>query len=315
VSVGLVAVDGTLIAGNASQAATRTHQAICEEVDRILGEAAAVDAGEDEQFGNERGDELPVGLRDRRSRLERLRRCREELEAEQAQLQADHEANLRWRADWEAEHGRKLGGRKPTPPDPDALATRTINTTDPDSRRMRRAGARSVQGYNAQIVTNTEQVILAANITQAANDSSQLGPMIGQASDELAHASVDRPIGTVLADGGYWNAPQISEIRSGGTDVLVPIKARNRTAPRTLGPRQGPEAERIDKILDTPAGQALYRRRQQIVEPVFANTKFLRRIDRFQRRGINACQAEWKLIAATHNLLKLWRATRPALAG
>jgi len=95
--------------------------------------------------------------------------------------------------------------------------------------------------------------------------------------------------------------------------VLVPIKARNRTAPRTLGPRQGPEAERIDKILDTPAGQALYRRRQQIVEPVFANTKFLRGIDRFQRRGINACRAEWKLIAATHNLLKLWRATRPAL--
>ena len=61
-------------------------------------------------------------------------------------------------------------------------------------------------------------------------------------------------------------------------------------------------------MLSTPEGQALYRRRQQIVEPVFANTKFIRRIDRFQRRGLAACQAEWKLIAATHNLLKLWRA-------
>jgi len=166
-------------------------------------EPRAPDASEDEQFGNERGDELPVGLRDRRSRIERLRRCREQLEAEQAQLQADHEANLRWRAEWEAEHGRKLGGRKPTPPDPDALAKRTINTTDPDSRKMRRAGGRSVQGFNAQIVTNTEQVILAANITQAANDSSQLAPMIAQAIDELAHVCVDQPIGTVLADGGY----------------------------------------------------------------------------------------------------------------
>jgi Transposase DDE domain len=52
-----------------------------------------------------------------------------------------------------------------------------------------------------------------------------------------------------------------------------------------------------------------------MVEPVFANIKYLRRIDRFQRRGLGACRAEWKLIAATHNLLKLWRATQsPAAA-
>ncbi len=71
----------------------------------------------------------------------------------------------------------------------------------------------------------------------------------------------------------------------------------------------------MEAILDTPEGQARYRRRQQIVEPAFANIKYLRRADRFQRRGLRACQAEWKLIAATHNLLKLWRATRiPAAA-
>ena len=111
----------------------------------------------------------------------------------------------------------------------------------------------------------------------------------------------------MLADGGYWNSPQISEVRSQGIDVLVPIENRRRTAPRTLSARQGPEAERIEAVLSTPQGQALYRRRQQIVEPVFANTKFIRRADRFQRRGLRACRAEWKLIAATHNLLKLWR--------
>jgi hypothetical protein len=72
--------------------------------------------------------------------------------------------------------------------------------------------------------------------------------------------------------------------------------------------KQGPEADRMEAILATPEGQALYRRRQQIVEPVFANTKFIRRADRFQRRGLTACRAEWRLIAATHNLLKLWRA-------
>ena len=63
-------------------------------------------------------------------------------------------------------------------------------------------------------------------------------------------------------------------------------------------------------MLSRPEGQLLYRRRQQIVEPVFAQTKYIRRTDRFLRRGLTACQAEWQLIAATHNLLKLWRASR-----
>lgn len=45
-----------------------------------------------------------------------------------------------------------------------------------------------------------------------------------------------------------------------------------------------------------------------MIEPVLANTKFNRRITRFHRRGLTACRAEWRLIAATHNLLKLYRA-------
>jgi hypothetical protein len=42
-------------------------------------------------------------------------------------------ANLAWRAEWEAEHGRKLGGRNPTPPDPEALGKRKLNISDPDT--------------------------------------------------------------------------------------------------------------------------------------------------------------------------------------
>jgi transposase len=305
VSVGTVALDGTLIAGNASRAATRTHAAIREEVERILGEAAAADAAEDAEHGDARGDELPQGLVDRRSRIERLQRCREQLEAEQAQAQAAYEENLRWRAEWEAEHGRKLGGRKPTPPDPDALAARKVNTTDPDTRLLARRGRTPVQGYNAQALASPEQVILAAEITQQSNDSGQLEPMVTAAVEELQRAGIEEPLNVVLADGGYWNSGQITNLRSQGMQPIVPTKAATRTQPRTLSPRQGPEAKRIEQLLHTPAGAALYRRRQQLIEPVFANTKVLRRIDRFQRRGLAACKAEWKLIAATHNLLKL----------
>ncbi len=112
----------------------------------------------------------------------------------------------------------------------------------------------------------------------------------------------------MLADGGYWNSRAITNVREQGIDVLIPTRDRRRTRPRKLSPRQGDEAQRIEAVLLQPEGQALYRRRQQIVEPVFAQTKCIRRSDRFLRRGLAACQAEWQLIAATHNLLKLWRA-------
>ena len=69
------------------------------------------------------------------------------------------------------------------------------------------------------------------------------------------------------------------------------------------------------RVLATELGGALYRKRKVMIEPVFANTKFNRRIDRFQRRGRSACRSEWRLITATHNLLKLFRhQTAPAAA-
>ena len=308
VSVGVVALDGSLLAGNASPGATRSYASIRAEVERMLSEAAEADAGDDARLGEVRGDELPAELVDARSRRERLRRCKEQLEQAQADEEAAYQANLAWRASWEAEHGRRLAGRKPTPPDPAALAERRINTTDPDTQLMKRAGGKSVQGYNAQVVASPEQVIIAAQVTQSHNDADQLEPMVAHAAETLREAGITEPIGTVLADGGYWNSPAISEVRRQGTDVLVPTQDRRRTLPRKLSPRQGQEAQRIEEVLSTPEGGALYRRRQQIVEPVFAHTKVIRRSDRFLRRGLAPCQAEWRLIAATHNLLKLWRA-------
>lgn len=308
VSVGVVALDGTAIGADASREATRTHESISHEVQRMLDEAAAVDAQEDEQDGEARGDELPAELVDRRSRLERLRRCRDELEAEQAQAQAAYQENLRWRAEWEAEHGRKLGGRKPFPPDPDRLKKRTINTTDPDSRIIACEKRQPVQGYNAQAVANEKQIILAADITQQSNDSGQLAPMIRQAVETLAAAGCQEQIDTVLADGGYWNNAHITALGTDGMQVVVPTRSATRIKARKLSPKQGPEAERIDRLLETSEGKALYTRRQHTIETVFANTKFNRGIRRFHRRGLAACQAEWRLIAATHNLLKLHRA-------
>jgi len=75
----------------------------------------------------------------------------------------------------------------------------------------------------------------------------------------------------------------------------------------------------MERKLLTKRGQALYRMRGQTVEPVFGQIKDPRAIQRFMRRGLGACQSEWRLIAATHNLLKLFRHTggppsRPPMA-
>jgi hypothetical protein len=117
----------------------------------------------------------------------------------------------------------------------------------------------------------------------------------------------------VLADAGYWHHDQIDAIAGRGIQVLIPPDAGKRR-----GARPGWEGGRyafMRSVLETDPGRTLYGKRQVMIEPVFANTKFNRRIDRFLRRGRAACRSEWRLITATHNLLKLHsHRTAPARA-
>jgi hypothetical protein len=57
--------------------------------------------------------------------------------------------------------------------------------------------------------------------------------------------------------------------------------------------------------LSTERGRKLYALRKITVEPVYGQIKYNRRVDQFMRRGRAAAQSEWRLVAATHNLLKL----------
>jgi transposase len=305
VRVGKVAVDGTKLYANAGIGANRTYPAIREEVERILGEAAAVDAAEDERFGQARGDELPAELADPVSRRARLDRARRELEGEQAARLAAHEARMAAREEHRRQTGRNPTGRPPKPPDPAGLESAKRNITDPDSRIMSARGAH-VQAYNAQAIVGEGRVILAAGITNSPNDSNQLVPMIEAARENLAAIDHEEPITCVLADGGYWNHDAITTVRQTKTTVVIPTHDPHRKD-RKRPARQGPEADRINKILATAAGRRLYRRRAALVEPVFAHTKHTRAITRFARRGITAVSHEWQFIAATHNLLKLFR--------
>ena len=308
-SVGTVAVDGTKLPANAALGANRAYRAIRAEVERMLAEGAAIDAAEDELYGDARGDELPPELADPVSRRARLEQIKRELETEDAARRAAFEQTERERAEHRERTGSNPQGRPPKVPDPDSLAKAVRNTTDPDSRMMRHRGM-AIQGYNGQVVANEYQVILAARLTNEATDQRQLGPMLDAAHVSLARAGIDAPIGTLLADRGYFNRDAITTARAAGIDVLIAPRTANPDAARPRVLRDGPIAAQMRAALATPEGKRLYRRRQVIVEPVFARTKHHRGITRLLRRGITACQAEWQLIATSHNLLKLYSAAQ-----
>lgn len=189
VRVGTVAVDGTKVKANASLSANRTQEHLEKEARRMLAEAQARDEEEDRRYGEQRGDELPEELRDPRSRWARLQACRERLTREAEEERRAHEVRLSQRRLEEEATGRKKRGRKPQAPGEEEQAARKANVTDPESRTMKTPSG-YVQRYNAQAAVTQEQIIVAAEVTQEANDVHQVHPMLLAVSQELEGAKV-----------------------------------------------------------------------------------------------------------------------------
>jgi transposase len=304
-----IALDSTRLHANASGQANLDYERIARE---IIAEGIATDAAEDELYGDRRGDELPPELADPVTRRQRLRAAKAELEAEwEAERQA-RQAMLDRRAEHEARTGRKPRGRPPVKRDLSGDPPGRVNLTDRDSRPVKTPRG-YIQGYSAQAVATAEQIIIAADVTSGSADQGLLAPMICAAREQLKTVGIKDRVEVALADAGYWDGEDIQALMGDGIAALVPPDAHSRKAPNPK--RRGGLYDHMRRILDRDDGRALYRRRQAIIEPIFGQTKFNRRADRFRRRGLNACKAEWALITATHNMLKLWRAkTAPASA-
>jgi len=315
VKVGVVALDGTKIKANAALASNRTVETIATEVSRMLTEAQVTDAAEDRQYGQERcGDELPEGLRDRKSRLARLQVCQERLTQEAATATAQQQAKIETRQAEEAATGQKKRGRKPKAPEPAADRDAKANVTDPDSRIMK-TQAGYVQGYNAQAVVTKDQIIVAAEVTQEENDIKQLYPMLERAQANLKAIAYPHAVGTALADAGYCSEANLLAADPAGPELLMATNKdwkqrkalREQPPPRGRAPKGLTARDRMERMLLTKRGRRLYKKRGQTVEPVFGQIKSARGCDGCMRRGTAACDSEWKLLCATHNLLKLWR--------
>jgi hypothetical protein len=313
VRVGTVALDGTKLAGNAADKANRTLDKIEREVAEILRQAVETDQHENRLFGDARGDELPEALASRADRLARLGQAKALLEAEAAERQQRYEQRVAAAAAAAKAKGRAPRQLKPRPRDEAPNPKATANTTDPDSRFLRtRKGA--VQGYNAQAVTTEHQLVVAAELTQDANDLQQLDPMLKAIAATLAAAGIEERPEALLADSGYWSIANLTEIPDAPELLIPPAKHARQGKPRKDGKpsesKSDPLRAAMTAKLKSEAGKARYAKRKETVEPVFGQIKDVRGARRLLRRGLAACDAEWKLLCGTHNLLKLWRHTR-----
>lgn len=326
VKLGHVAVDGTKVRANASKHKAMSYQRLGEaeqrlarEVAELLERAAQVDAAEDAQYGKGcRGDELPAELQRRESRLRRIREAKAALERRaQEQAAADAAAAQRKLAERErrqAETGKKRGGKPPQVPDPAQAVPAPgaqYNFSDPQSRIMVEGSTKSfAQCYNAQVAVDGEhQIIVAAAVTQQANDKHQLVPMLEQVDQNLGRLPAQ-----VSADAGYFSEANVSHPDLGAVELYVaPERHRHDQAPRlpTGDPEQLSPADRMRRKLADPAGRAVYAKRKAIVEPVFGQIKQARGMRQFSFRGLAKVQAEWSLVCLTHNLLKIFRSGRP----
>src|SRR5262249_59551568 len=142
-------------------------------------------------------------------RLAKIRAAKARLEAEaRAAAEAEQHRRDEAAARREAE-GRRRPGKEPAPIDPAPEDEAQTNFTDPEAKIMKQSNKGFDYSYNAQAVVDGEcQIIVAAEVTAAANDKRQAVPMGRAALENLEAAGVERP---KAADGAAGPVPHTAD--------------------------------------------------------------------------------------------------------
>jgi transposase len=303
VKLGHVALDGTKIKANASKHKAMSYKRMKEEEARLEAEiqdlfrkAEAVDEEEDRAYGNnKRGDELPKELAFRESRLKKIKEAKAALEAE-ARAEA-----------------KKPEGKRKEIGLPEDKAQR--NFTDSESHIMPLPGSKDFeQAYNAQAaVDSTDQIIVAADVTDQPSDKGQATPMVQEVKENTGELPRE-----MSADAGYFSSDEVIKLTGAGIDVYMPPDKTHHTekmlaAPRGRIPQALSVADRMLRKLRTKNGRKRYGLRKELPEPVFGQIKQARGFRQFLLRGKEKVRSEWQLICAGHNVLKLFGACHDGL--
>jgi hypothetical protein len=183
------------------------------------------------------------------------------------------------------------------------------NFTDPDSHLMQSGGS-YLQGYNCQLAVDSDhQVIVAVGVSNQPPDVEHLEPMLQRIT-----ATADALPEVMTLDAGYWSEDNAKACTDQGIDAYIATGRlpHGQPPPPQRGPlpRDADAKTRMARKLRSKKGSKIYAQRKAIVEPGNGQIKEGRGLRRFLLRGLEKVDGEWHLIAATHNLLKLFRFRR-----
>jgi transposase len=316
--MGTVALDGTKLHANSSRHsalsyghAKKIEKQLKREVKQLLRLAEQADG-----VNTPDGMSIPEELERRELRLAAIAEAKAKIQAraeERVQRErAEHESKLAARAEQEKRTGKKPRGRPPEPPTGGVKEKDQINLTDEDSRIMKVAGDGFDQCYNAQAVVATgSMLIVATEVTQAANDKEQLVPMIEKLQDlpkELGRAK------RILADSGYLSQANVEQCDAAKIEPLIAMgrsrhhvswKQRFAAAPKSP-PDSATALQKMAHRLKTPRGRKLYALRKQTPEPVFGIIKSVMGYRQCLLRGLDNVKGEWNLVTMSWNIKRMF---------
>src|SRR3954453_24064974 len=127
---------------------------------------------------------------------------------------------------------------------------------------------------NTQAVTNDHQIILAADVTDQANDVRQAVPMVDQTRANLDAAGVTDALKAALGDAGYYSETNATDLEQRGIDPYLATERLKHhekvtSAPRGRFPKGMWANERMARKLRTKKGREMYARRKGMIEPIF----------------------------------------------
>lgn len=303
VKLGTIAVDGTKVKANASRHKAMSYKRMLEseaalkaQIDALLERARQADAAEQDEAEHD----LPAEIARREARLSVIRAAKARLEARQreadiARGRSEGDGRQPRHPDGTPRRGPKYKREFGIPADDDQEGF-----TDPDARIMKHAGGGFEQSYNAQTAVDAgRQIIVAAELTDNAADSSQLPGMI---------ASVQHNLGTlplqILADAGYRSEAVLGKLADSPCDLIVALGREGRED-AAIDAGRYPHTAAMAAKLHTDTGKSAYRRRKAIVEAPNGWIKAILGFRQFSFRGIEKARAEWKLVCMALNLRRM----------
>lgn len=332
-----VAMDGTKLLANASRHSAMSHDHVekqlilaQEQIAELMAKAEDADSaplrdGLSVPEEPERsGDSQPQAARRvseakqiarREKRIAKLKEAKAALE-ERARVRFEeemgaHQEKVAAREAKEKETSRKSAGKAPKAPEAGPRPRDQYNFTDPESRIMKDKGGFQ-QCYNAQAAVEVESMlVVAAHVTDAANDKEQMVPTLEAVASEAGE------VARVLVDSGYYSEKAVATVEDSGHGPTVYAATGCQPHGRSVAqleqqsdppppPPEATPAEIMAHRVRCAEGKQLYGLRKQTVEPVFGIIKEAIGFRRFSMRGLAKVNLEWSLVSTAYNLKRLF---------